>query len=670
MSIFINTVKAARRDVELLNSIKNIADSKASSNTFIAKNSDFTNVPGSPFSYWVSGNVRDIYLNFPPLLGESRLAQHGCSTKDDSRYLRLYWELPLTCNNDGWFLFAKGGDYSEFYSDVYLCINWGKDAYELEADLLTKYPYLGNDANWVLHRECHYLKPGLTWSRRTTSGLSMRILPANCFFSDKGPAIFSLEKDDKYLLAIQAVLSSSAYKFLLGMQLAASDTAARSYEIGLLQNTPIPNLEQNDIDYLAEKTTECWRIMKLLDSGNETSHAFVMPDWLLEKTLAIKLSDQVKRFVLLKNEINDYCFKLYGFNENDIAQAEADDHSFKQGVSNEKTLSNSPQLLESTISWLVGVAFGRFNKRVEFDIHEYNEENPLSKLPKYSPGMVSCSGDNNVAILVSDPSDTRDLTRNILKISNELELSFDKNLDKYINQDFFKDHIKKYSKSRRQAPIYWPLQTVSGSYTLWVYYQNLNSQTLYTCVNDFLQPKIKAVIQQVELLKANTNRTNKEEQELSSLCDFEKELLELKETLLDIAKHWKPNLNDGVQITAAPLWRLFKNKAWQKKLKQTWEKLEEGAFDWAHLAFSTWPERVLKKCYEDRSLAIAHDVEVDLWHEVEVIKDKKKEPVWEWQPKPLSDGELHSYIKEKIATDERLKLYRSNQSADTNGGVL
>ena len=33
---------------------------------------------------------------------------------------------------------------------------------------------------------------------------------------------------------------------------------------------------------------------------------------------------------------------------------------------------------------------------------------------------------------------------------------------------------------------------------------------------------------------------------------------------------YKPNLNDGVQITAAPLWPLFRHKPWQKVLKDTW----------------------------------------------------------------------------------------------------
>jgi hypothetical protein len=44
-------------------------------------------------------------------------------------------------------------------------------------------------------------------------------------------------------------------------------------------------------------------------------------------------------------------------------------------------------------------------------------------------------------------------------------------------------------------------------------------------------------------------------------------------------------------------------------LKETWEKLEKGDYDWAHLAMSYWPNRVREKCRTDKSLAIAHKLE-------------------------------------------------------------
>jgi hypothetical protein len=99
------------------------------------------------------------------------------------------------------------------------------------------------------------------------------------------------------------------------------------------------------------------------------------------------------------------------------------------------------------------------------------------------------------------------------------------------------------------------------------------------------------------------------------------ELIELRDTLLQLAPHYKPNHDDGVQITAAPLWPLFRHKPWQKVLKETWEKLSKGDYDWAHLAMSYWPDRVREKCRTDKSLAIAHGLE-DLYIEPEA-KPKK-----------------------------------------------
>jgi len=58
---------------------------------------------------------------------------------------------------------------------------------------------------------------------------------------------------------------------------------------------------------------------------------------------------------------------------------------------------------------------------------------------------------------------------------------------------FFAEHLKRYSKSRRQAPIYWPLATASGSYTLWLYYPRLDEDLLFRALNRYLEPKMSAV---------------------------------------------------------------------------------------------------------------------------------------------------------------------------------
>jgi hypothetical protein len=177
---------------------------------------------------------------------------------------------------------------------------------------------------------------------------------------------------------------------------------------------------------------------------------------------------------------------------------------------------------------------------------------------------------------------------------------------------FFADHLKRYSKSRRQAPIYWPISTASGSYTLWIYYHRLTPDTLYKCLSDFVEPKIVEVEKEIHRLRTMIAAEEAGTRERKQLADSESLLDELRALHADLthwAPRWKPNLNDGVQITASPLWKLFRLPKWQKTLKETWQKLEKGDYDWAHLAHSLWPARVREKCKKDRSLAIAHDLE-------------------------------------------------------------
>ena len=79
---------------------------------------------------------------------------------------------------------------------------------------------------------------------------------------------------------------------------------------------------------------------------------------------------------------------------------------------------------------------------------------------------------------------------------------------------------------------------------------------------------------------------------LEELCEFRDELQRVA------GLPYKPNLSDGVLITASPLWNLFRLPNWRKDLEECWKKLEAGVYDWAHLAYSIWPDRVREVCPE------------------------------------------------------------------------
>lgn len=180
---------------------------------------------------------------------------------------------------------------------------------------------------------------------------------------------------------------------------------------------------------------------------------------------------------------------------------------------------------------------------------------------------------------------------------------------------FFQDHLKRYSKSRRKAPIYWPLSTASGSYAVWLYYHRLTDQTLYAVLNKYLEPKIAEVehgLARIEggLPSASGRDATRLRDRLNEGRTFLGELRDLREELLRIAAlPYRPDLNDGVIINAAPFHKLFRLRQWAKDTEDCWKKLEKGDYDWAHLAYTIWPDHVRDVCKKDRSIAIAHGLE-------------------------------------------------------------
>jgi hypothetical protein len=246
-------------------------------------------------------------------------------------------------------------------------------------------------------------------------------------------------------------------------------------------------------------------------------------------------------------------------------------------------------------------------------------------------------------ILVDDEGHADDLAARAIAIAERVKVDPPENLRAWFAKDFFALHIKMYSKSRRKAPIYWQLATPTASYSVWLYIHAFSKDTLFRVQNDYVAPKLAHEERRLEALTSElrdgataTQRKQRTAQET---------LVEELRTLLDevkrVAPLWKPNLDDGVIINFAPLWRLVpQNRAWQKELKSTWDALCDEKYDWANLAMHLWPERVVPKCAKDRSLAIAHGLEEVFW--IEGADGK-------WTARKTSTKSLDELVKERMS---------------------
>ncbi|TIL20467.1 MAG: type II restriction endonuclease subunit M [Mesorhizobium sp.] len=629
MTIFIRLLSEIDKSASLLEAIQD-----KNENYYDVDPISFLQIPGAPFAYWVSHSLRARYLELPSVEGNGRSVKVGVQTFDDMRFVRASWEVAKDSITK-WVPFPKGGAWSPFYSDVFLEVNFHNAGREM-----SEFKYMHRQREGKQHRAVEYFfRPGLTWPRRT-NGLSFRVMPRGCIFADKGPAAFDAHDSSETLLSLCAIVNSQAFGLLAAMQLARTELA-QSFEVGLIQKTPVPDLTAEQRTKLASMAGRAWSLRRSLDTVSENSHAFLLPLALRTRICAFDPPTIDAELAEIQSEINEIAFNLFGFSELDRAAALRPSRSTDEYLSEEaedaddNEVDHSAAAIDQTdalLSWAVGVAFGRFDWRLAAGEREAPAEpDPFEPLPAKSPGMLPDGGEPfhpHHGILVDDQGHPHDLPRLIEEIVARVDAEVPGDVRRWLQRDFFPLHLKQYSKSRRKAPIYWPLSTASGSYTLWLYYPSLTSQTLYTAVNDFIEPKLKQVGQDVGVLRTKGSaRSRDDEKSFEALQALELELIELRDILLQIAPTYRPNHDDGVQITAAPLWQLFRHKPWQKILKDTWALLEKGDYDWAHLALAYWPDRVREKCKTDKSLAIAHDLEELYIEPVSTVRPRGKKTV-------------------------------------------
>ena len=607
MGIFVQLTDAPEKSTALAREVGLLRNGEMGKNTFIVETSSFESVSGSPFCYSISPDLLQLFRSLERFDDQAAPCS-GISTLDDFRFVRCWWEInhgpfPRT----DWVTYSKGEENTPFYDGLRSVLKWYLNGKEVKSFVEAKV----GSASRTIQSQDKYFRPGITWVRRTFR-LCLRPLPAGAIFSGGAQAIFV----EKEILAFLGLAASSIFDALTKVSVGRTGDAVQ-FEPGMLAKVPTPIF---DVDHdpraadLAKNVRRAWSLQRLRDSKSEISPGFTLPEPLWERFSQFASSEIEGELIRIQETIDDIAFDVYGFSKRSLSGSFSDPVVGEVADEIQDRDHGADKSHPELLSWAVGVAFGRFDWRLATGEREAPPEpDPFDPLPAKSPGMLPDGAapfhDHN-GILVDEQGNPHDLPRLIEEVLARVQTNVPSDVRRWLQRDFFSLQLKQYSKSRRKAPIYWPLSTSSGSYTLWLYYPSLTSQTLYTAVNDFVEPKLKQVSRDTATLSdKGTARSRDDEKVFEALQTLELELIELRDILLQIAPTYRPNHDDGVQITAAPLWQLFRHKPWQKILKDTWAKLEKGDYDWAHLAMAYWPDRVREKCKTDKSLAIAHDLE-------------------------------------------------------------
>jgi len=203
------------------------------------------------------------------------------------------------------------------------------------------------------------------------------------------------------------------------------------------------------------------------------------------------------------------------------------------------------------------------------------------------------------SLLVDEPGHSWDIELAILRaadalfsdsvvlVSELLGVLGRKTLRDHLRKQFFRDHLSRYSKSRRRAPIYWPLTVASRNWGVWVYAPMISRETFYAVAGEAARRERLAAdaiarLQREQYDGGLGGPARKIAEELDSEEKLAEELRLFRTEAERIAAlGWEPNLDDGIVLCAAPLADLF--PVWPDA-KKAREELRKGQYEWATVA--------------------------------------------------------------------------------------
>lgn len=675
---FIRMLRDTDKASGILEAVTNARTHTQDRRVYHIPQSTFATLPGSPIAYSASNAILRLFAELPSI-GQHADAVVGLQTSDDARFVRAFWEsdprdIARTreeTTTRRWVPFAKGGTYAPYWSDIHLVVD-----YENNGQRLKDFPrsYIRNEA--------FYFQPGLTWSRRTTSALSVRLLPSGCIFADMGPSLLT---PNPYSLT--AWLNSRIVRLIVDTTASAGDEdqsdVSRNYWVGTIRDLPDPAAVD---DSLAEKLAHWTKFavgrLLVLDEVDETARRFVVPTVLrnqlgsirhraalsfrrrletsievieahdaIDRALSGSLDPSglaapalydadgclvtelpagtdadvslltkpvrdvvalateklgIARWIGMQHQVVDRTLELASTLDNVHPRSLVD--KLPEGALPDGEPASSAHDL---LSYLVGAAFGRWDIRIGADpTSAPARPDPLDPVPLCPPGMlVGPDGFPATAapanyplqlppdgLLFDEPGHPFDIVTAITHAARTLFPDPDAILDELtglidtvdlrtaLRRRFFRHHRTRYSKSKRTAPLYWPLTVPSHRWGLWVYAPALRRDTLFAIAGAAAARITRA---ESELLRLQSERdaggAGRSAQQVMTALTAEQELAEELATFRSEAERiansgWIPDLNDGFPLTAAPLTALIPD--WPE-LARTLADTKAGKTPWA-----------------------------------------------------------------------------------------
>lgn len=600
---------------------------------YVAKSVEFDNLPNTVIGYYFGNYILKLFRN-TNLESRNIIARNG-HTLTSAIHFRLFYEIPS--NSISYKVMYNGSTYSLFYSYYRELCYWGING-----------KLLASNSNVVLRNQNYHFLQGVGYGKRGEI-LDAHIFKKNMLFTVEGYAFSNINESNS--LALNSLLDSILGQYTLNLY------TGQHKQTGNVNLLPMPDyaIRQSDIERIVNAIIDIKRKWFSLDETNLEYHGLIAQMELkggieagLDK-MQEQLTDDYARYVELVKENDDLWMDLADIDRGSEFRQTLNDYKARRpyeellsidGASNLNKIDKKTMAQEMVME-LVGMAFGRWDTafaKGEKAIPAFGDVfDALPFMPVVSQGEEPCPAQLAVpsdGIMTNEEESPLCLASHVREVmillwgdrADDMEYELCqligcKSLQAYLSSPtgFFDYHFKRYTKSRRKAPIYWLIASEDGTVDYWIYYPKLSKNTLPQLI---IQLREKGEQLRTRLNAALAAHDKTQETQVRAEQEQVEGMMEKLNRIIEAG--YVPNHDDGVPVTAAPLQHLAASRLWRTECEKNMEILAKGDYDWSHLAMSMYPARVAQKAKKDWCMALTHGLEHICENKPKEKKTRKK----------------------------------------------
>jgi hypothetical protein len=188
-------------------------------------------------------------------------------------------------------------------------------------------------------------------------------------------------------------------------------------------------------------------------------------------------------------------------------------------------VTSDEEITERIVSYLLGELLGRWNNESEESIFVFEDD--------------SEAVDSQIQQILNDYFMDADSARTFI------ESNLGRSIEDWLQNRFFRyHHTNNYKRRGQRIPVYWQLESPDGAFSCFLYYHNIDQNTLPKLRGQFIDSRIEELENELQVLSAQIEEENPDKDMLNRKEKVEHDLNDIRSFQETIDQM----INDGLSV--------------------------------------------------------------------------------------------------------------------------